>query len=155
MTQQVTSFQPRGLLITCSEEWEIRARLSTFSPSIGILIVSPWTCVCWKAFEPGTLFVFVCFSACECWVYAGKCVPSCELCAFIIFNVIPESQWKAANEAHWVSELQQSTPAVYRLYPHPFSTPSPLLARPGYMGITTEMHQWSGDKPGEERSEWR
>lgn len=49
--------------------------------------------------------VYVYFSA---WAraYACECVLPCEHCAFIIFNVIPESRWKAANEAHWVSELQ-------------------------------------------------
>lgn len=48
------------------------------------------------------------------------CVSSCEHCAFIIFNVSLESQRKAANEAHWVSQLQESTPAVYWL-------PSPIF----------------------------
>lgn len=54
------------------------------------------------------------------WDCACERVLSCEHCAFIIFNVIPESQWKAANEAHWVSGLQYSTPAVYWL-------PQPIL----------------------------
>lgn len=46
-----------------------------------------------------------------------ECVSSCEHCAFIIFNAIPESQRKAANEAHRLSQLQESTPAVYWLPP--------------------------------------
>lgn len=54
-----------------------------------------------------------------------ECVSSCEHCAFIIFNVIPESQWKAANEAHRVSPLQESAPAVYWLPPPFSSTPRP------------------------------
>lgn len=44
---------------------------------------------------------------------ACECVPSCEHCAFIIFNVIPESYSKAYNEAHWVSGQRKSSAAGY------------------------------------------
>lgn len=44
---------------------------------------------------------------------ACECVFSCEHRAFIIFNVVLESQSKAANEAHRVSPLQEPAPAVY------------------------------------------
>lgn len=44
---------------------------------------------------------------------ACECISSCEHCAFIIFNVVLESQWKAANETHGVSELQDPAIAVY------------------------------------------
>lgn len=97
-------------------------------------------------------FVCICvYVSVWVWGYACACVPSCEHCAFIIFNVIPESHWKAANEAHWVSGLQYFFSCCLLATSPPFYTLSSSLSRPGYVGKTTEMHQWWGDDRGTAR----
>lgn len=81
------------------------------------------------------------------WVWGGAraCVLSCEHCAIIIFKVNPESQWRAANLAHWVSGLQYFTPAVYWIPPALFPTLSSSLCRWCYMGKLQSCSQEKGD----------
>lgn len=109
MTQQAASLLPRGPMIMRSVENsqnQAREHVWAYSYTAGRFN-------CWKSMNLCLLkslwaWGFVCiwmYSDALVWGYACKSVLSCEHCAFIIFNAIPESQWKAANEAHWLSGL--------------------------------------------------